>query len=734
MIPKASGGSRPEDQRPITVLDLPYRVWAKGVVLEWKSVLQSAFLGDAAMGFRTQSGTTHVVQLLQDLIALQRQRDVELWLASFDIRKCYDMLPWWAIFGIARRAGVREEVVRGFEAFYHQLQRRFRYGQVDGSVWQAANGAAQGCPASPDLLNLLLEAFHCWARAAGLGVCVGPVTIPSVSYADDVCLVARDQAEMEVLAGAYVRWCTLLDLEVTKVQLWWNGRGVRRLQVDGLVAETQPFFQIVGVVLGVPEAAAAAVHAAKRLPKAMAAAQRLQALDVPAALSAHLWRTAVLPQALYGCEVHNLTTATLQPLTSLGKTLLMAKFPLQLNSWRAPEVLMGPPLGESALQDPVWEMRTRQLHWLQLVANTPSLVGIVHREVAFLSGIWKEPSAALGAALRAVGWRALRNETCLRSLTWPQLAPEALYPGEICMDPVDDFPMVDAVFTDGSVAAAGGAAAVQPDREATLQLHVPKPRSSTHCELMALALALELDTPQVLTDSLTSLRLLSSWPLYSTARILRCVDRVEVRRLLHLAAAVAQAPLLEKVKAHDERALQLRHPKAVGNDLADQLAKQAACAVDVPELSVSLIQFEDPVMLLDACGEMVHDVSRALQNVPWRSRGSLTQRSRPLLDLLYPPDMDIEWGYSVGIFGRPITVQTRFVHPAPPAVVKWMARLRAGSLASRERLFRRRLVESAVCPCCVSATEDEEHILFGCPATGTADWLLLLGRFGQRLQ
>ena len=726
MIPKASGGSRPEDQRPITVLDLPYRVWAKAVVQEWKPVLQTAYLGDAALGFRAQSGTTHVAQLLQDLIVLQAQRGAELWLASFDIRKCYDMLPWWALFGIARRAGVQESTVRAFETFYHQLQRRFRYGQVDGAAWQAANGAAQGCPASPDLLNLLLEAFHCWARAEGLGVRVGPVVIPSVSYADDVVLVAQSQAETEVLATAYLRWCALLDLEVTKVQLWWSGRYVRRLRVEGLEAETQPFFRIVGVVLGTSENTVTAAQAGQRLPKAIATAQRLRALDVPAALAAHLWKTTVLPQALYGCEVRDLTNALLRPLTSLGKTLLAAKFPLKLNTWRAPEVLMGPPLGDSALRDPMWEMRTRQLCWLQLVATLPGLVGVVHREVACLGGAWEEPTAALRAALQAVGWRAVRNEACLRGEDWPQLTPEAAYPGDICMLPVDDFPLTNAVFTDGSVAAAGGAAAVQLDTDIVLQLHLPQPRSSTHCELVALALAMGLGTPQVVTDSLTSLELLSRWPLLSAARILRCADRVEVRRVLHLAAGLVRAPQLEKVKAHDEQALKMGHPKAVGNDRADHFAKQAASEAGVPELNLSLAEFEDPVLLLDGAGQIVRDVSRALHFVDWRGRGSLPHRARPMLDLLYPIGLGIDWGCSAGIFGRPTTVQTLFVHPVLPAVVKWMARVRAGCLAARERLFRRKMVGSAACPCCAFPTEDEEHILFGCSATGTADWLVLL--------
>ena len=29
-------------------------------------------------------------------------------MASFDIKKYYDMLPWWALFGVARQAGIRE--------------------------------------------------------------------------------------------------------------------------------------------------------------------------------------------------------------------------------------------------------------------------------------------------------------------------------------------------------------------------------------------------------------------------------------------------------------------------------------------------------------------------------------------------------------------------------------------------------------------------------------------------
>ena len=93
------------------------------------------------------------------------------------------------------------------------------------------------------------------------------------------------------------------------------------------------------------------------------------------------------------------------PLASAGKAALQAKVPLELNVWRAPEVLHGPPLGDSAVREPLEEVRERQLRWLQLVTNLPGLVGTVHRVAAWRprTGTWKEPSAALESAAQAVG-------------------------------------------------------------------------------------------------------------------------------------------------------------------------------------------------------------------------------------------------------------------------------------------------------------------------------------------
>ncbi len=76
----------------------------------------------------------------------------------------------------------------------------------------AANGLSRGCAANLDLLNMLFEAFSAWRGRAAAS--------PLVSFADDLALVASSIEDMEKLVAAYLEWCRLLVVKVTKVPLW----------------------------------------------------------------------------------------------------------------------------------------------------------------------------------------------------------------------------------------------------------------------------------------------------------------------------------------------------------------------------------------------------------------------------------------------------------------------------------------------------------------------------------
>ena len=193
--------------------------------------------------------------------------------------------------------------------------------------------------------------------------------------------------------------------------------------------------------------------------------------------------------------------------------MVATKAPLFLSRSAASEVVHGPPLGACAVRDARLEVLTRRLKWLALVANLPGLVGTVHRFLATTSGsTWTEPSAVLASALAEMKWTVARNLASPRSPHWPHVGPETSYCGRIFLEPQEDTAPLHAVWTDGSVGTSGGAAAFQLTTDKSLLCHVPAPRSSTQCELVAITLAAQFRPPPplILSDSLCALRLVQS--------------------------------------------------------------------------------------------------------------------------------------------------------------------------------------------------------------------------------
>ena len=732
LIPKGQGNEI-KSQRPITVLELVFRIFAKGVVQTWRNILMSDYLGEQAMGFRSHTGARHLAQFLSDIVASRTSEGKEVWFAKFDIVKCYDSIPWWALWGIMSEAGVPRRTVRAFRRFYEHLRRHFRFGHVDGATWSSHNGLAQGCPAAPDMLNILLEPFHRWASAHGFGVSLlGGGRASSASFADDVVLIAESLEEMERFIEAYLRWCNLLGLRVlhTKTQIWCNqSRAGTKVHVGEALVETSLTFSVVGVVLG-PEQMATTEHLKKRMEKAVISANRLSALNLPAPLVARLWRSVVLAQACYGAEVRDIQPAAMEKLALSGRTTLRNASPFRLARWAAPEVLMGLPFGDSCIRDPMLEIRSRQICWLHELANSNNIVGRLHRALATWSGRWDpywfEPTPSLKSALISLGWRLHVKDTSLPD-SWPVLPEDPRLTADVVTDPCSGDIPDGAFFTDGSVGPGGGGAAavaVDPTQETGCGsiVHISHPRSSTHCELVGLKLAARAHAKAAFSDSLCALITLRDWGKWPLSRRLKCIDRAEVRAVIH-AASEGQLLLLEKVKAHQEGP---ENMKAFWNNTADREAKLAASNDTTIPLWNEETAFADHVQVVDETRKWILNVPEAVLARWWHlGRLKLSQRRPDTLGLLYPPNVNFDWKSSNRAFRAPFVRGGKWVYLVSPAALKWTARARCGALASTARRIKTdghagEPLDDPVCPFCHVGIEDDIHMASSCTATHTA--------------
>ena len=136
-----------------------------------------------------------------------------------------------------------------------------------------------------------------------------------------------------------------LGVKVTKVHLRSSeGAGIE-VTVGDLRVTTETTFKFVGIVLGRVEREATIAHFAPRLAKALATTRQLRSLDLQASICCLLWRTTVLPQALYGCQLGGVRPVDMDPFSKARKAAVVHKAPLHLNGWRAHDAVMGQPLG-----------------------------------------------------------------------------------------------------------------------------------------------------------------------------------------------------------------------------------------------------------------------------------------------------------------------------------------------------------------------------------------------------
>ena len=215
-------------------------------------------------------------------------------------------------------------------------------------------------------------------------------------------------------------------------------------------------FKVVGITLfgPPPMRKMAELHFQPRFEKAFATVGRLGALQLPLPVKARLWKTCVLPQALYGAEFHQPPPALVKKLGVLGRHLFASAGTFHVASWAAPELLMGRPLGSFALEDPNLEIRRRQVRWANTVANSPGREAELHRFLATLHGnwVWKQPSFELLQALETLKWRQLITTEYPDLLRlWPELPPSLHREMEFVLSPSEEPLMEGAFFTDGSV-------------------------------------------------------------------------------------------------------------------------------------------------------------------------------------------------------------------------------------------------------------------------------------------
>ena len=83
------------------------------------------------------------------------------------------------------------------------------------------SGVRQGDPLSPTLFSLFINDLVDYMQNTGVGININSDLISILLYADDIILLAKSEAELQILLGALETWCKTwqLDVNVSKTNV-----------------------------------------------------------------------------------------------------------------------------------------------------------------------------------------------------------------------------------------------------------------------------------------------------------------------------------------------------------------------------------------------------------------------------------------------------------------------------------------------------------------------------------
>ena len=337
-VPKKHFGSTlTSDYRPISLMDSILKIACHILKNRLTPVLPHVVSLEQA-GFRRGEESGAQVAALREIVARRcfargKAASKPTFLAFLDFAQAFDSIPHPLLLQRLACVGISGRFLQFVSALYSASTVIPRIGNSCANPVPLLRGVRQGCPLSPLLFNICIDAISNMMRPFGI-----PLTprrrVGSLLFADDIVLLSDSYEELCFQITDVSVWC-----QVTSMSLNVNKCAVTCVSRSGKCTMIPPFKSIFGVIpsttsykyLGIPFAGVDADSSKQiteaRLQKLNAAYHSLlpalHMRDLPASSRISLVKAFLVPVAMFGLEFIGTRCQTaLKPIDAIiGKAL-----------------------------------------------------------------------------------------------------------------------------------------------------------------------------------------------------------------------------------------------------------------------------------------------------------------------------------------------------------------------------------------------------------------------------
>jgi hypothetical protein len=219
--------------RPITLLNVAYKLYAKALQLRLQPVLMEIISPDQS-AFLPLRFILDNILLTHETMEWATHSDQPLIFLKLDFSKAYDMVDWPFLFQAMEKMGFPEGFIDMVKLLFYEASAFVKVNTSQSAAFQIERGVRQGCPLAPYLFLVVAEVLNSMVK---LGVAEGRlkgITLPMegrqqvlAQYADDtsLTLLGEEGPTREAIATlqTFCEGCGLI-LNWDKSCAYWKTR------------------------------------------------------------------------------------------------------------------------------------------------------------------------------------------------------------------------------------------------------------------------------------------------------------------------------------------------------------------------------------------------------------------------------------------------------------------------------------------------------------------------------
>jgi exonuclease III len=227
LIPKKDKDVRQlKNWRPLTLLNIDYKIFAKAMASRLQSVIPSVVSNDQSGCIKGRSTFSNIRSTI-DIIAHTQEKNIHGALLYIDFEKAFDTVSWEFMYMVLERMNFGQYFRSCVQTMYNNIYSCVMNNGHLSTFFSPTRGIRQGCPISANIFVLIVEILaHAIRKNPQIrGIFIDQFECKISQYADDTCLYVADLHSIRNALLVFERFakCSGLKINRDKSEAIWIG-------------------------------------------------------------------------------------------------------------------------------------------------------------------------------------------------------------------------------------------------------------------------------------------------------------------------------------------------------------------------------------------------------------------------------------------------------------------------------------------------------------------------------